>query len=127
MSKSENILAFEAALKESEELQEKLLAAQKRIVENKEASSESEVLVKAAAEVGYTLTIAEVERAIAQNQELSEEELENVSGGLFLLGDDWCWTDYRCIFLFKGNRFFDGIIDMNRDCTQNFKKTTTLL
>ena len=35
MSKSENILAFEAALQGSKELQEKFVAAQKRIFENK--------------------------------------------------------------------------------------------
>ena len=49
MSKSENILAFEAALKENKELFEKFTAAKKRIAENKEAASDGELLVKAAA------------------------------------------------------------------------------
>ena len=87
MSKSENIKAFEAALKENKELQEKFAAAQKRIMENKEASSNGEVLVKAAAEIGYTLTMAELERAFAQIQELNDEELGQVAGGL----------DYSCL------------------------------
>ena len=40
MSKSENILAFEAALKESKELQEKFEVSRKRIIDNKEAVSD---------------------------------------------------------------------------------------
>ena len=46
MSKSENMLAFEAALKENKELQEKFEAAAKRMTENKEAQG-NEVLIKA--------------------------------------------------------------------------------
>jgi acyl-CoA reductase-like NAD-dependent aldehyde dehydrogenase len=87
MSKSENVLAFEAALKESKELQEKFAAAKKRIVENQEAATDVELLVKAAAQVGYTLNEDELARAIAQMQELSEEELEKVAGGIRVVRD----------------------------------------
>ena len=97
MSKSENILAFEAALQGSKELQEKFVAAQKRIFENKEAEGHAEVVVKAAAEVGFTLTVAEVERTIAEAQELSEEELGNVAGGAT---SSWCASDYNFIMSF---------------------------
>ena len=95
MSKSENILALEAALKENKELFEKFIAAKKRIVENKEADSDSEMMVKAAAEIGFTLTVAEVERVIAETQELSDEDLAKVAGGEFHL-ENWCWLDYNC-------------------------------
>ena len=95
MSKSENILAFEAALKENNELQEKFTAAKKRITEAKEVASDSEMLVKAAAEIGFTLTVAEVERVIAEKQELSDEDLAKVSGGEFHL-ENWCLLDYNC-------------------------------
>lgn len=120
MSKSENILAFEAALKESKELREKYEAALKRIAESKEASCDGEVMTKAAAEVGFTLSMAELERAMAQAQELSEEDLAQVSGGanekeewvwcldIFYCfaalvhgdGDSGaaCWSDYHCIW-----------------------------
>ena len=81
MSKSENLLAFEAALKESRELQEAFETAKKRIAENKEAASDSEMLAKAAAEVGYTLSVAEIDRVLAEAQEISDEDLETVSGG----------------------------------------------
>ena len=105
MSKSEKLLAFEAALQESKELQEKFAAAQKRIIENKAASSDGEVLVKAAAEVGYTISVAEVERAFAQNQELSDEELGQVAGGL----DYSCLGVYCCfVVLVHENSGIDG-------------------
>jgi predicted ribosomally synthesized peptide with nif11-like leader len=100
MSKSENMLAFEAALKENKELQEKFAAAQKRIVENKEASSDGEVLVKAAAEVGFTLTMEELERFFAQSQELCDEDLDKVAGGAAAKNDDWCWFDHHCYIAF---------------------------
>ena len=82
MSQFENIVAFEAALKESKELQEKFEAAKKRIVENNGATNKAELLAKAATEVGFALNVADLERAIAEAQELSEEELEQVSGGI---------------------------------------------
>ncbi len=99
MSKSETLVAFEAALKESKELQEKFAAASQRIAENKEAESDGELLVKAAAEVGFTLTMEELERAFAQIQELNEEELGNVSGGASNT-QDLCWKDYSCSFVY---------------------------
>ena len=102
MSKSENILAFEAAMKENKELHEKYEAALKRIVENREAANDGEALVKAAAEVGFTVTMAELERSVAQNQELSDDDLEMVSGGCDCndhRGE--CFFDYSCTLTFK--------------------------
>ena len=103
MDNFENIKAFEAALKENKELQEKFAAAQKRIAENKEASSDGELLVKAAAEIGFTLSMEELERAFAQDQELSDEELDNVVGGVNngSANDTWCVKDYACYFVYK--------------------------
>ena len=99
MSKSENILAFEAALNENAELREKFTAAEKRIYSNKEAENLGELLVKSAAEVGYTLSVTELERAFAQAQELSEEELDKVAGGTEK-NDDWCVFSYHCFAFF---------------------------
>ena len=93
------MLAFEAALKENKELQDKFAAAKKRIVENKEAEDNAEALVKAAAEIGFTLTVAEVERAIAEAQELSDEDLAKVAGGSSEKPDEWCMADYYCILI----------------------------
>ena len=96
MSKSENILAFEAALKESKELLEKYNAAKKRIIENKEAANDDEVLVKAAAEIGYTLSIAELERVSAEAEELNDDDLAIVAGG----ARTPCLYNYDCMFLY---------------------------
>ena len=94
MSKSENIQAFEAALMDNIALQDKYKAALKRIIENKEATSDGEAMVKAAAEIGFTLTMAELERKAAENQELSDDDLEQVSGGSAERNS--CWYDYAC-------------------------------
>ncbi|MEE1200764.1 MAG: hypothetical protein U0L09_08935, partial [Christensenellales bacterium] len=73
MSNSENILAFEAALKANNALREQYEGALQRISENKEASCDGEAMVKAAAEAGYTLTIPEAERFMAEYQTLDDE------------------------------------------------------
>ena len=121
MSQSENIRAFEAALRESKELQAKFAAAQKRIVENKEASSDGEVLVKAAAEIGFTLSMAELERATAQMQEINDEELKQVSGGFS--GGDYapdnyatCLGAYYCHYVWAHDE--DGF--KNRACWNDY-------
>jgi predicted ribosomally synthesized peptide with nif11-like leader len=103
MSKSENMIAFELALKESKELREKFVAAQKRIAENKEASNDVELLVKAAAEVGHTLTVAEIERAIAQAQEINDEDLAKVAGGNWINADTSPILPFTCAQVVVGN------------------------
>ena len=100
MSKSENMLAFETALKENKELQEKFEAAAKRMTENKEAQG-NEVLIKAAAEVGFTLTLAEVERAMAESEEIGDDELAEVVGGINIFKGEWCPFSYSCFFFFR--------------------------
>ena len=103
MSKSENMIAFELALKERKELREKFVAAQKRIAENKEASNDVELLVKAAAEVGYTLTVVEIERAIAQAQEINDEDLAKVAGGNWINADTSQSLPFTCAQIVVGN------------------------
>jgi predicted ribosomally synthesized peptide with nif11-like leader len=75
-------------------------------VENKEASSDGEVLVKAAAEVGFTLTMEELERFFAQSQELCDEDLDKVAGGAAAKNDDGCWFDHHCYIIIKHT--YDG-------------------
>lgn len=54
-----------------------------------------ELLVKFAAENGYNVSVEDFTRAEAGNHEISEEELELVSGGGGN-GTEWCWGDYGC-------------------------------
>ena len=113
MSKNENVAAFENALKENKELLESFELARKRIAENNEATSRAELLVKAAAEIGYALNIADVERAMAESEELSEDELANVAGGAKSF---WCWQDYYCFSLYHTES--DG--NTRRVCSKNY-------
>lgn len=108
MSNSENVVAFQNALKENEALRKQFEAALQRISENKEATCDGEAYAKAAAEVGFILTTAEMERFMAGNQTLDDDSLRMVVGGSCWLsssngmaeGDDWCAVDYHCLYIF---------------------------
>ncbi len=84
---------------------------------------ESEAFVEVAAKLGYEVTVEELSRAIVADKELDDDELENVSGGMFWFGEDapdgheigcfylWYgkWEDYysyrdtgRCVSEFSG-------------------------
>ena len=67
--------------KADKELAEKFKAATERIGKENASLSKNEVFVKAAAELGYTVNLAELERAEAQKKELSDEEIDSVAGG----------------------------------------------
>ena len=79
-------------------------------------------MAKAAAELGYSISAADLERSAAEIQELDLDELENVAGGVSTDEDGndtfcitaWhcftaalhteakskdaaCWSDYKCI------------------------------
>jgi len=126
MSKSEELLRLERDLNEQPELGEKLDAEIKRIAEAKEAQSDGEVMVKAAAALGYTITMGELERATADLEKLDDDELDAAGG--FDIQDEtghnkWCikswycftvlqhtdtkskdvacWSDYTCVYAYK--------------------------
>ena len=131
MSKAPEMMRMEADLKASEALREKFETAMKRIAEAGEAKSDGEVFEKAAAELGYQITAAELERLSAANEEISPEEMERATGGERKGGEDgdghdnncltaWhclaiachttpskgnenvdCWKDYNCILINK--------------------------
>ncbi len=80
MSKSEELLRLERDLNEQAELREKLDAEIKRIAEAGEAESDGEVMVKAAAALGYAVKAEELERAAAELEKLDDDELEAAGG-----------------------------------------------
>ena len=80
MGKSEELQRLERDLKEQPELREKLEAEIKRIAETKEAESDGEAMVKAAAALGYTITLEELERATADLEKLDDDELDAAGG-----------------------------------------------
>ena len=85
---------------------EALAAKFKEVLESDDVQglgSDSEALAKAAAAVGIEVSPAEIERGVAQLQELSEDDLEAVAGGIWDTGsagdghDGYCFTIYHCL------------------------------
>ncbi len=89
MGKSDNIINFEEALKKKEN-KEKFEAALKKIAEEKSAGSNNEAVVKAAKEIGFDISIEELERSYAEKQEMNDDELDKVAGGRK------CTCSYEC-------------------------------
>ena len=85
----ENVRKFEADLRGNEELQEKLYEELVKIAKEKSAESDAEAMAKAAHALGYDFTVADMEKANAETQELDPEEMEQAAGG-------WCFADYDC-------------------------------
>ncbi len=65
-------------------------------------ASETELMAKAANELGYQITVEDLERNIADRETLDPEELAIVSGGADFDGEDekghdaWCVTLWHC-------------------------------
>ena len=94
---TENVRKFEKALREDEELRARFAAEFKRIAEEKIAGSDAEAYVKAAKALGVDLSLAEVEKATAETQELDPEEMEKVTGGRY--DEGWCIDVFGCYLL----------------------------
>ena len=77
-NKSETIKRFEEALSADERLRNKYDAALKKITDEGTAQSDGEVMVKAAKELGFEISIDEMERFFAEMREIDDNELENV-------------------------------------------------
>ena len=83
MNKSEELQRMERDLSGQPELREKLDAEIKRIVDAGEAACNEEAVAKAASSLGYKITAEELKLAVADFGELSESDLEQISGGNF--------------------------------------------
>jgi predicted ribosomally synthesized peptide with nif11-like leader len=86
---TENVRKFEKALRESWELQRRLVEELKKIAGERSASNDAEAMAKAAQALGYDFTVADMEKAHAETQELDSGEMEQAAGG-------WCFADYDC-------------------------------
>jgi predicted ribosomally synthesized peptide with nif11-like leader len=95
MSKLNELKRLENDLKNNEELRKKLDEAVKRIAPEGKAQNDGEVMAAAAKELGYDVSIAGLEQAMAEAQELNDTELDAVAGGA-KKGDEWCVMDYSC-------------------------------
>ena len=86
---TENVRKFEKALRESGELRRRLAEELKKIAGEGSASNDAEAMAAAARALGYDFTVADMEKANAEAQELDPEEMELAAGG-------WCFADYDC-------------------------------
>ncbi|MBE5969958.1 MAG: Nif11-like leader peptide family natural product precursor [Lachnospiraceae bacterium] len=96
MGKSDNIINFEEALKKKEN-KDKFEAALKKIAEEKSAKSDGEAIQKAAKELGFDISMEDLERNYASKQEVEDEELDAVAGG-------WCAYDHSCFTAWKHDK-----------------------
>ena len=89
----ENVKKLEKALQEDKELAAKFEAEILRIAKEKDAANDGEAFVKAARAVGFDITVADLEKATAETQELDPEEIESSAGG-------YCFANYDCYTAF---------------------------
>lgn len=92
----ENAQEFLKALRKDRELAGKYDEVLRRIGWSKDVPPDSGLVTKAANELGYDFTAAEMDKATAGLQELDPDELEGVAGG-------WCWGDYGCYTAYHHN------------------------
>ena len=92
MENREELKRFQEDMKADRELYRKLEEIGRRMLKEGSKESGNELMAKAAKELGYSVTAAELERAEAAAEELDDDQLEEVSGG----SDARCDHGYDC-------------------------------
>ena len=105
----ENVKKLEKALKDDKELAAKFEAELRRIAQEKDAANDGEAIVKAAKAVGFGISMADLEKAHAETQELDPEELGNSAGG-------WCFANHDCYTAW----YHDGPDKEGTDCFADY-------
>ena len=114
MDKMSEMKRLEADLEASEELRAKLQETARKIADSGEATSDGDALAKAAAELGYEISVGDIEKIVAEAQELDDEELAAITGGNLINGDvtlldgpldndmnsAWCLAAWHCYTAF---------------------------
>lgn len=102
MSSTDDLKRFMDDLEASEELRKKLDETVRKIAEAGTVASDGELMIAAAAELGYSVSVADLERATAEAEaeDLDDDELGAVAGGLKPEDeyghDAWCLTAWHC-------------------------------
>ncbi|MDO4539093.1 MAG: hypothetical protein Q4B54_13095 [Coriobacteriales bacterium] len=101
MSDLSELSRLEDDLEKDEGLRKKLDEAARRIAEEGKAGSDVEAISAAAAELGYDVSVADLERASAEGADVDDAELELVAGGFGTKEDEyghdvWCFTAWHC-------------------------------
>ena len=95
MKKSEEILRLEKDLAQNKELSEQFKIAMEEAGKSGECKCDGEVMVRAAASLGYEISLAEIERMAAESEKLELGEMEKIAGGN-------CDKDWDCNFDYQG-------------------------
>ena len=82
MENREELKRFQEDMRADRELYRKLEEIGRRMMIDGSKKSGNELMAKAAKELGYSVTAAELERAEAAAEELDDNQLEGVSGGV---------------------------------------------
>ena len=114
---TENVKKFQEALKNDADLKKKFDEQIVRIAKEKTAQSDMEAYVKAANELGYDISLSDMEKTLAESMEIDPDEMDNVAGGTCVANYDCygafmhaerqskeesCWSDYSCVFAYHG-------------------------
>ena len=98
---AKDLNAFLTRMNEDSAFAEEVKAKGKSIAEAEKISDEREITVKVGKELGYEFTMGDIERSIAEVQELDDKELDKVAGGkiIDIDGSPWCWGEaFGCVF-----------------------------
>ena len=102
MSNMDELKRLESDMKASEELRKNLDEAVRRIAAEGKAQNDGEVMVAAAKELGYDISIAALEQMRAETEDLDSEELQAVAGGVDNSTKGQCDEDFICSFVDRG-------------------------
>lgn len=98
MEMSKELQRFLEDMKADRELYRKLEEIGRRMMIAGSKESGNELMAKAAAELGYSVTAAELERAEAAAEEVDDNQLEGVCGGANNDSGSGCLTDCKVNF-----------------------------
>ena len=98
MENREELKRFQEDMKADRELYRKLEEIGRRMLKDGCKESGNELMAKAAKELGYSITAAELERAEAAAEELDDDQLDGVSGGFTAdeSGKADCTQNFTC-------------------------------
>ena len=95
---AKDLNAFTTRMNEDSAFAEEVKAKGKSIMEAEKISSEDELAIKVGKELGYEFTMSDIDRNIAEDQEVDDKELEKVAGGGEYI-EGWCWGEaWGCQF-----------------------------
>ena len=96
---AKDLKEFLTRIKEDSSFANEVREKGKSIMEAEKISSEDELAIKVGKELGYEFTMSDIDRNIAEDQEVDDKELAKAAGG-YIDDDGWCWGEsYGCIYV----------------------------